>query len=1097
MKLNQGARKFGMVEDVDGASKGLMVRSKVRKRSVKTPQIQERGSQLKPIRPNTLALKPVQLATDSSLILSDPLPSTPIRRYWRQVGSSSKMVKKRGASNGGSNKISSEGVTSPLHSRKVRIVDTQNSVSSKDGNGARLLAPDFEGHFQHPIISEVLSSSLIATDAKDLANQNLHLVLENPIRYSVQRVYYDRFALRTRENPDVEFEVHLGPQTCTCMDECPCLHLIYVLVVVFRMPSSSVSSLLLSGPLSTPQVENLLAMFETRRSHHFSSGIEAPWSARSDSDNEAFSNHSNENSCWLCYWDLDSKESNGDLNSGDGIHTSSCCGVTAHSECVNLWTRDQTLLCPGCQQHLWHSSSNRSNRHQCKLEKGFSPQRFSDLISLPNMEAIEHKDWTTANPWMGVLGRDVVACLLAKDWIIRETALRRLSQELSTFSMGDFSEKFQRCVLDVLAKMVVDKVFKVYFAAIQCMRLVLRSLPPQNDISGFTHQLKPVLQGILQKCADGNKRVADLSTEVLMELATSGFMPFNRFQGIEGNFALDFILQLILEAKDLHLPTCSRTMGRLLILEKLLSELEQEFSIQGLALGGTHSPTFLQEKLRSNHDRLMIAIDISFSHLQSKHSNIIKTSRQIFMTCAKLAVKSAPVFRDLCHLLSALEPTFQIRLRKRLLTIAATSKEGLTDQYLFLDKLVTKNAHLHQKCSSQMTSYRSPYARSSSMSPSRRQMNPLLRGSSASPSRKIDSSSQSFRASVPVLLATVGQKMRGSTKLTHLDMMKASGTTDRSLPYRPASNNCSNYPMERLSRSQGSSSDPWGFYLEGKHWTKGTILGSGAFSSCSLARDQSTGTIMAVKQISLNLGSTNDEQIRNGTMIRDEIALLSQIHHPHVVRFFGAVEEGFQVNLFMEWMPGGSVAKLLEVYGPFNESITLRYAFQVLLGLEYLHAFGILHRDLKGANLLVDSTGTHLRIGDFGAASRFISGANTFDGTQGSSSASSGSEGQLQGTIAFMAPEVLRGKVCGPSCDVWSLGCCIIEMNTSKPPWNTPDISNHLALIYKITRSPDPPSIPANMSLGLKDLTMLCLSRDPQSRPSSEALLLHNVFGHI
>lgn len=105
---------------------------------------------------------------------------------------------------------------------------------------------------------------------------------------------------------------------------------------------------------------------------------------------------------------------------------------------------------------------------------------------------------------------------------------------------------------------------------------------------------------------------------------------------------------------------------------------------------------------------------------------------------------------------------------------------------------------------------------------------------------------------------------------------------------------------------------------------------------------------MAVKQISLNVGCTHKERTRNGAMIRDEIALLSQIHHPHVVRFFGAVEEGFHVNLFMEWMPGGSVAKLLEMYGPFNESITLRYAFQVLLGLEYLHAFGILHRDLKG-----------------------------------------------------------------------------------------------------------------------------------------------------
>lgn len=531
-------------------------------------------------------------------------------------------------------------------------------------------------------------------------------------------------------------------------------------------------------------MENLLAMYETRRSNHLSSGNKASWSKTLCSDNETFSTHINTSCCWLCYWDFDSKECGKALKCGNEILTSSCCDIPVHDECVKLWVRDQALLCPGCQQHLWHSSSNHV--HQCKLAKDFPNESLRDLISLPNMEAIEHKDWTTASPWIGVLGRDVVACLLAKDWVVRETALKRLSQELSTISVGDYSEKFQRCVLDILSKMVMDKVFKVYSVAIQCMRLVLRNLVPQSDFSGFAHQLKPVLQGILQKCADGNKRVADLSTEVLLELATRGFnLSLNHLQG-DGTFALDFILQLILEVKDLPLPTCSRTMGRLLILEKLLSKLEHEFSIQGLELNRTHPPTFLQQKLRSNHDRLMIAIDISFSHLRSKHSNIIKTSRQIFLTCAKLAVESVPVFRDLCHLLSALEPTFQIRLRKRLLTIAATSTKGLTDQYLFLDKLVTKDAHYHQKCSSPMPNYRSPYARSNSLSPSRRHMNPLLRGSSASPSRKMDTTaSQSFRASVPVLLATVGEKMRGSTKLAHLDMMKSTRAGGHILPFGP------------------------------------------------------------------------------------------------------------------------------------------------------------------------------------------------------------------------------------------------------------------------------------------------------------------------
>ena len=59
--------------------------------------------------------------------------------------------------------------------------------------------------------------------------------------------------------------------------------------------------------------------------------------------------------------------------------------------------------------------------------------------------------------------------------------------------------------------------------------------------------------------------------------------------------------------------------------------------------------------------------------------------------------------------------------------------------------------------------------------------------------------------------------------------------------------------------------------------------------------------------------------------------------------------------------------------------------------------------------------------------------------------------GELEGTIAFMAPEVLRGESYGRSCDIWSLGCCLIEMATAKPPWNASDVSNHLALIYKVS----------------------------------------------
>ena len=151
---------------------------------------------------------------------------------------------------------------------------------------------------------------------------------------------------------------------------------------------------------------------------------------------------------------------------------------------------------------------------------------------------------------------------------------------------------------------------------------------------------------------------------------------------------------------------------------------------------------------------------------------------------------------------------------------------------------------------------------------------------------------------------------------------------------------------------------------------------------------------------------------------------------------------------------------------------------------KYLHDNHILHRDLKGANLLVDSTGQRLRIGDFGAAARLASqttGAGEF-------------QGQLLGTIAFMAPEVLRGEEYGRACDVWSTGCVIIEMSSSNPPWDAKAVSNHLALIFKIATSMTPPPIPENLSPPIKDLALRCLEQDTKDRPSAKDLLQHPVF---
>ncbi|XP_037403394.1 mitogen-activated protein kinase kinase kinase 1 isoform X2 [Pygocentrus nattereri] len=272
-------------------------------------------------------------------------------------------------------------------------------------------------------------------------------------------------------------------------------------------------------------------------------------------------------------------------------------------------------------------------------------------------------------------------------------------------------------------------------------------------------------------------------------------------------------------------------------------------------------------------------------------------------------------------------------------------------------------------------------------------------------------------------------------------------------------------------------------YREGLEWLKGQQIGLGAFSSCYQAQDVGTGTLMAVKQVTY-VRNTSSEQEEVVEALREEIRMMGHLNHPNIIRMLGATCEKNNYNLFVEWMAGGSVSHLLNKYGAFKEGVIINYTEQLLRGLAYLHENQIIHRDIKGANLLIDSTGQRLRIADFGAAARLASkgtGAGEF-------------QGQLLGTIAFMAPEVLRGQQYGRSCDVWSVGCAIIEMSCAKPPWNAEKHSNHLALIFKIASATTAPTIPPQLSPGLRDVTLRCLELQPADRPPSRELLKHPIF---
>jgi serine/threonine protein kinase len=159
-----------------------------------------------------------------------------------------------------------------------------------------------------------------------------------------------------------------------------------------------------------------------------------------------------------------------------------------------------------------------------------------------------------------------------------------------------------------------------------------------------------------------------------------------------------------------------------------------------------------------------------------------------------------------------------------------------------------------------------------------------------------------------------------------------------------------------------------------------------------------------------------------------------------------------------------------------QERLIRLYLKQILEGLGYLHTNGIIHRDIKSANILLDLNG-NIKLSDFGCSGQIYN------------SAESEIFSSLKGTIPWMAPEVIRQNKYGKKADMWSLGCTVLEMATGEVPWGK--LENYVQALFKIGRSEATPLIPENLSENLKDLLRLCFKREPKERPTIEMLKKH------
>jgi len=256
-----------------------------------------------------------------------------------------------------------------------------------------------------------------------------------------------------------------------------------------------------------------------------------------------------------------------------------------------------------------------------------------------------------------------------------------------------------------------------------------------------------------------------------------------------------------------------------------------------------------------------------------------------------------------------------------------------------------------------------------------------------------------------------------------------------------------------------------------KHWNKLRLIGAGAYGQVYLCVDQDTGREIAMKVVETTFSNpATQKEVR---ALEGEIQLLKNLNHERVVTYFGTAHDSKSISIFMEYMAGGSIHDKLHSEGALKESKAQKYTRQILEGVAYLHQNMIIHRDIKGANILIDSL-DNIKLTDFGA-SRRLQTIRTLTGFK-----------SMHGTPYWMSPEVINGEGYGRKADVWSVGCTVIEMLTTKPPWSEYE---PMAALFKIATQVTEPYI--SCSSVASEFIRACLQRDSKARPSAAELLYY------
>ncbi|KAG7333923.1 hypothetical protein KOW79_002330 [Hemibagrus wyckioides] len=249
-------------------------------------------------------------------------------------------------------------------------------------------------------------------------------------------------------------------------------------------------------------------------------------------------------------------------------------------------------------------------------------------------------------------------------------------------------------------------------------------------------------------------------------------------------------------------------------------------------------------------------------------------------------------------------------------------------------------------------------------------------------------------------------------------------------------------------------------------------VGSGTYGDVFKARKISTGELAAVKMIKLEPGD-------DFSIIQQEIFMVKECTHHNIVAYFGSYLCREKLWICMEYCGGGSLQDIYHVTGPLSELQIAYVVRETLQGLSYLHSKGKMHRDIKGANILLTENGD-VKLADFGVAAKIT--------------ATIAKRKSFIGTPYWMAPEVAAVEKNGgynQLCDIWAVGITSIELAELQPPMF--DLHPMRALFLMSKSSFQPPKLKDKIkwSTSFHHFVKLSLTKNPRKRPTAEKLLTH------